>query len=460
MRSAATPASIAGVDPADRALQTPDASGSAISEIERQTIRIVTWKLVPLLFLAWFINYLDRATIGVMALQMNQELGLGPEAFGFAVGIFYVGYVLFEVPSNMIMHRVGARRWLSRILICWGVVLVGTAFVQTPMQLNIARFLLGVVEAGLLPAIVYYLGLWFPPRYFGKPVSVVYVACIVSLIVGGPLCTFLMSQFQDTAGFTGWRWTMVLEGVLGAALGVVARLYLVDRPTEAKWLSSAQRHWLSTEMDKAAREAARQGTASASQAFKSPIVWLMGLLYFCTGIAFFGISTWLPQVINQMVKLPMLTIGFVFSFPFALGAIAMILHARNSDRTRERRWHLTGALAVGAIGMFASGWASASPGMAYALICIATIGLTASLGVFWSIPSTFLSGAGAAGGMALINAISSTSGLLGPWLIGIVLGRTSDVTHTLYWMAGSLVVAAVLALVLPYPSRAVSQART
>ncbi|MET3373628.1 sugar phosphate permease [Variovorax boronicumulans] len=430
----------------------PDVQNPAALETERQTIRTVTWKLVPLLFIAWFVNYLDRATIGVMALQMNQEIGLGPEAFGFAVGIFYVGYVLFEVPSNMVMHRVGARRWLSRILVCWGVVLIGTAFVRTPMQLNVARFLLGVVEAGLLPAIVYYLGLWFPAKYFGKPVSVVYVACIISLIVGGPFCTFLMVHFNDVVGFTGWRWTMVLEGVMGVAVGVVARFYLVDRPSEATWLSQAQRLWLSSEMDKVAREAASQGASSASQAFKSPIVWLMGLLYFCTGIAFFGISTWLPQVINQMAKLPLLTIGFVFSFPFALGAIAMILNARHSDRTLERRWHLTGALAVGAIGMFASGWTSASPGIAYALICVATIGLTASLGVFWAIPSTFLSGSGAASGMALINAISSLSGLLGPWLIGIVLGRTSDVTETLYWMAASLIVAAVLAALLPYPN--------
>lgn len=430
----------------------PNTGHPPASKAERQTIRTVTWKLVPLLFIAWFVNYLDRATIGVMALQMNQEIGLGPEAFGFAVGIFYVGYVLFEVPSNMVMHRVGARRWLSRILICWGVVLIGTAFVRTPTQLNVARFLLGVVEAGLLPAIIYYLGLWFPARYIGKPVSVVYVACIVSLIVGGPFCTFLMVHFNDVVGFTGWRWTMVLEGAMGVAVGVVARLYLVDRPSEARWLNATQRKWLSAEMDKVAQEAASQGPSSASQAFRSSIVWLMGLLYFCTGIAFFGISTWLPQVINQMAKLPLLTIGFVFSFPFALGAIAMILNARHSDRTLERRWHLTISLAVGALGMFASGWTSASPGMAYALICVATIGLTASLGVFWTIPSTFLSGSGAASGMALINAISSLSGLLGPWLIGIVLGRTSDVTETLYWMAASLIVAAVLAALLPYPS--------
>jgi ACS family tartrate transporter-like MFS transporter len=422
------------------------------AEIERQTIKQITWKLVPILFIAWFINYLDRASIGVAALQMNQDLGLGPEAFGFAAGIFYVGYIVFEVPSNIFMHRVGARRWLARILFMWGLVLIGTAFVRTPLQLDIARVLLGSVEAGLLPAIMYYLGLWFPAKHLGKPISVVYVACIVSLIVGGPVCSFLMSRFNDTGGFLGWRWMMLLEGALGATLGVVARFYLVDRPGEASWLSNTQRKWLIGEMDKTSGEAARNGTSSTREALTKPIVWLMGLLYFCTGIAFFGISTWMPQVINQMTKLPLIQIGFVSSFPFALGAVAMIANAKHSDRTLERRWHLAGALAIGVIGMFGSGLVSGMPELSYAFICLATIGLTGSLGVFWTIPPTFLAGGGAAGGMALINAISSLSGLLGPWLIGVMRSKTTDVTMTLYWMAISLVLATVLAAVLPYPN--------
>ncbi|NML32947.1 MFS transporter [Paraburkholderia antibiotica] len=421
-------------------------------EVEQQTIKQITWKLVPILFIAWFINYLDRASIGVAALQMNHDLGLGPEAFGFAAGIFYVGYIIFEVPSNIFMHRFGARLWLARILFMWGLVLIGTAFVRTPLQLDIARVLLGSVEAGLLPAIMYYLGLWFPAKHLGKPISVVYVACIVSLIVGGPLCSFLMSRFNDTGGFLGWRWMMLLEGALGAILGVIARFYLVDRPAEASWLSNIQRKWLVGEMAKTAGEAASHGTSSIREALTKPIVWAMGLLYFCTGIAFFGISTWMPQVINQMTQLPLIEIGFVSSFPFALGAIAMIVNAKHSDRTLERRWHLAGALAIGVIGMFGSGLVSGMPGLSYAFICLATIGLTGSLGVFWTIPPTFLAGAGAAGGMALINAISSLSGLLGPWLIGVMRSRSTDVTMTLYWMAISLVLATVLAALLPYPN--------
>ncbi|VWC21254.1 MFS transporter [Burkholderia lata] len=419
---------------------------------ERETIRRVAWKLVPFLFIAWFVNYLDRASIGVAALQMNKELGLGPEAFGFAAGIFYVGYVLFEVPSNMLMHRFGARRWLARILFMWGAVLVATAFVRTPLQLDIARFLLGSVEAGLLPAIMYYLGLWFPTKYIGKPISIVYVACIISLIVGAPLCSFLMSQFNETGSFLGWRWMMLLEGAMGAALGLVARVHLVDRPDEAKWLTHEQRAWLTGEMAKTAGDASRHGTSSARKAFSKPIVWFLGFLYFCVGIAFFGISTWMPQVINQMTKLTLMQIGWVSSFPFALGAVAMILNAKHSDRTLERRWHLTGALALGMVGMFGSGLMSKAPELSYLLICLSTIGLVGSLGVFWTIPPTFLAGAGAAGGMALINAISSLSGLVGPWLIGVVRSKTTDVTTTLYWMAISLVLAALLAALLPYPN--------
>lgn len=426
---------------------------SANAGVERATIHHITWRLVPLIFIAWFVNYLDRANIGFAALQMNQELGMGPEMFGFAAGIFYLGYIGFEVPSNMMMHRFGARVWLARIMITWGIVSAGTAFVQTPQQLYVARLLLGVVEAGFFPSVLYYLATWFPKQHLGRAISRVYSANIFSLIVGAPVSALLIDHFHEASGFSGWRWMMMIEGLPAVALGVIAWFVLVDRPSDAKWLSPAQREWLVTTMANEEAVAATTGTSSFRSAMVAPMVWLMGLLYFCIGIGFFGISTWLPQVIRQMSRLSIVEIGLVSAIPFILGAIAMFANARHSDRTMERRWHLAGALFVGAAGLAGSGLTSTLPIVSFVCICVAAAGIVGSLSVFWTIPPTFLSGAGAAGGIALINAISGLAGFFAPWLVGVARGHSTDFTLALYCLAASAAAAAVLAAVLPYGKR-------
>lgn len=420
------------------------------SDIARETVRKITWRLVPLIFVAWFVNYLDRANIGFAALQMNHELGLGPEMFGFAAGIFYLGYIGFEVPSNMLMHRFGARAWLARIMVTWGIVSAATAFVQTPQQLYAARLLLGVVEAGFFPSVLYYLALWFPKEYLGRAISQVYSANIFSLIVGGPLSALLISHFHESGGFSGWRWMMVLEGLPAVALGLIAWVILVDKPAGARWLSAEQREWLVTTMAREEAVAAKAGTSSFRKAMVAPMVWLMGLLYFSIGIGFFGISTWLPQVIRQMSQLSIVEIGLVSAVPFVLGAAAMIGNARHSDRTMERRWHLAGSLFIGAAGLAGSGFTSGMPLVSFACICVAAAGIVGSLSVFWTIPPTFLAGAGAAGGMALINAISGLAGFFAPWLVGVARARSTDFTLAIYCLAASAALAALLAALLPY----------
>ncbi|WP_063893949.1 MFS transporter [Burkholderia ubonensis] len=428
-------------------------SGSRERDVEHATIRQMTRRLIPLIFVAWFVNYLDRANIGFAALQMNQELGLGPEMFGFAAGIFYLGYIGFEVPSNMIMHRVGARKWLARIMVTWGIVSAATAFVQTAEQLYAARLLLGVVEAGFFPSVLYYLATWYPKQHLGRAISQVYSANICSLIFGGPLSTLLIAHFHQSAGFSGWRWMMLLEGLPAVALGVLAWFVLVDRPAEAKWLNAAQRGWLTSTLAREEAAAAQTGTASFRDAMLSPLVWLMGLLYFCIGIGFFGISTWLPQVIKQMSRLSIVEIGVVSAIPFVLGAISMLGNARHSDRRMERRWHLAGALIVGAAGLAGSGLTSGSPLLSFACICIAAAGIVGSLSVFWTIPPTFLAGAGAAGGMALINSISGLAGFFSPWLVGVARTRSPDFSLALYCLAAGVAVAALLAIAAPYDAR-------
>lgn len=433
-------------------LEAGTASAGVVREstVERETISQITWRLVPLIFAGWFVNYLDRANIGFAALQMNQELGMGPEMFGFAAGIFYLGYIGFEVPSNMMMHRFGARAWLARIMFTWGLVSAGTAFVQTPQQLYMARLLLGVVEAGFFPSVLYYLSLWFPKQHLGRAISQVYSANIVSLIIGGPLSALLISRFHEAGGFSGWRWMMVIEGVPAVALGVIAWFVLVNKPADARWLTTEQRDWLVGTMERERSEAAQTGTASFRKAMLAPMVWLMGLLYFCIGIGFFGISTWLPQVIKQMSQLSIIEIGFLSAIPFVLGAAAMLCNARHSDRTMERRWHLTVALVAGAVGLVGGGVTWGVPLVSFAFICVAAAGIVGSLSVFWTIPPTFLAGPGAAGGMALINSISGLAGFFAPWLVGVARSRSPDFSVALFCLAAGVTMAALLAALLPY----------
>lgn len=423
---------------------------------EKQTIRKMTWSIVPLLFAGWFVNYLDRANIGFAALQMNQELGLGPEMFGFAAGIFYLGYILFEVPSNLMMHRFGARKWLARIMFTWGLVAIGIAFVKTPTQLVVGRILLGIVEAGFFPCVLYYLASWFPAKHLGKAIGQVYSANIIALVIGFPISGLIMNLAHEAGGFSGWRWMMIIEGAPAVLLGVIAFFHIVDKPADAKWLSERERSWLLQTLKAEQTSAEEIGTSSFKKALATPMVYFLGLTYFSMGVGFFGISTWLPQVIKQMTNLSIIQIGLVGAIPFLLGAIAMILNGKHSDRTHERRWHLAVPLAIGALGLAASGLTSSTPLVSFIFICVAATGIVGSFSVFWTVPPTFLAGAGAAGGMALINAISGLAGFFAPWLVGVVRGRTHDFTLTLYVLAAAVVVAALLAAFLPYPGRAKS----
>ncbi|MBK5065995.1 MFS transporter [Burkholderia sp. R-70199] len=406
-----------------------------------------------MLFIIWFVNYLDRVNIGFAALQMNKELALTPQMFGFAAGIFYAGYILFEIPSNMLMRRFGARTWIARIIFTWGLVSIGQAAISSPYQLYSARFLLGVAEAGFLPGVMYYLTCWFPAEYRAKAIGQVYSANTLSIVIGAPLSGIVMSMTDHVAGLSGWKWMFIAEGAPAVLLGIVAFFYLTNRPSEAKWLSASERQWLISRMDQDHKAAEKLGTSSFRVAVSRPIVWLLGVLYFSIGIGFFGVSVWLPQVIRQMSNLSLVQIGFVNAIPFLLGTIAMLLNGKHSDRTRERRWHLAIPLAIGTAGLVASAMTSTNPALSFAFVCIATTGIVGALSVFWAVPSAFLSGAGAAGGLALINTISAFSGFTAPYMIGWIRSMTPDFAIATYAMAGGIGVATLLAALLPYPDR-------
>ncbi|KWO10821.1 MFS transporter [Burkholderia ubonensis] len=424
-----------------------------LPDLENAVVRKVTRRLVPLLFAIYFVNFLDRVNIGFAALQMNDELGLKPAMYGLAASIFYAGYILFEIPSNLLLQRFGGRTWLARIIVTWGVISIAQAAITSPHHLYGVRFLLGIAEAGFFPGLIYYLTCWYPQAHRAKAIGKVYSANTIAVIVGAPLSGLLMSSMHGLGGLSGWKWMFIVEGIPAVVLGIAAFLYLTDAPSKAAWLSDAERTWLTEKMKREDRAAASLGTSELLPALTSPIVWLLGLLYFSLGIGFNGITMWLPQLIKQLSGLPIAAIGLVSAVPFVVGTAAMLVNGKHSDKTQERRWHLAIPLAVGALGMIASAAAWSNPLVAFLFLCVATAGLMGGLSVFWSIPSAFLSGAAAAGGLALVNTIGSVSGLSAPYLIGLIRDRTTDFSAPVYFMASGIAVAAVLAAVLPYPDR-------
>jgi MFS transporter, ACS family, tartrate transporter len=414
-------------------------------------MRKVTLRIVPLLFVLWLVNFLDRVNVSFAALDMTRAFHFTPEVYGFGAGIFFIGYILFEIPSNLALQRFGARVWLTRIIVTWGLVSGLQAFIFNETSFIAIRFLLGVAEAGFLPGVLYYLTRWFPTEQRARAIGQVMSANMIAVVIGAPLSAFVMS-LNHVGGLAGWQWVFILEAVPAVALGGFTYFFLAGEPSNAKWLDKNERDWLLTTMAHDQARAASVGTEKFGVALRQPIVWLLGLLYLLVGVGFFGITLWLPQIIKQISGMSTVTVGMLSAVPFLLGAIAMILNGRHSDRSLERRWHLSFPLAIGSIGLAASALGhSAYTELAW--VCIALIGIGASLSVFWSIPSSFLTGRAAAGGLALVNVISGFSGFLGPYAIGWIRGHSPDFSNALFFMAGSVAIAAILAATLPFPDR-------
>ena len=416
-------------------------------EVSPATIARISRRIVPFFLLLYIVNFLDRVNVGFAALQMNQDLGFGPEVYGFGAGIFFLGYVLFEIPSNLILRRVGSRMWLSRIMITWGLIAMAAAFTSGRSSFYAMRFLLGVAEAGFVPGMIYYLADWFPARERARVIAKIWSATAIAIVIGSPV-SGLISQLDGTLGLPAWRWIFLLEGLPALLMGFVSFFYLTDTPAEAAWLAPEARTALSAQIAREHEAGSAHGLSGFRQALFSRGVWALAVLYFCIGIGFFGITLWLPQIIKQLSGLSAIAVSLLTTIPFLLAAGAMILNARHSDRTGERRWHLACPLLVGALGLAGSGL-SPNPTMAFASLCIAAMGMWSSIGVFWSVPTTFLRGTAAAAGLALINSIGGLGGFVGPYLIGLVRGLTPDFSVALIGLSVSVCLAALLAAVLP-----------
>jgi MFS transporter, ACS family, tartrate transporter len=390
--------------------------------LENETMRKVSLRLLPFLFLLFVLNFLDRSNISLAALQMNRDLHFSSSAFGFGAGIFFIGYAIFEVPSNLALSRIGARRWIARIMISWGIIATGMMLVRTPLQFYVLRFLLGVAEAGFFPGIVYYLTQWFPAPRRARASSQFMIALPISGVVGGTLGGLLLN-LDGQLGIPGWQWLFLAEGLPSILVGITVLWYLTDKPRDAKWLDDRQRAWLVDRMEHDAQSASTSHETSPLHALRQPVIWLLALPYFFMLTAGYGYTFWAPTVIQDALHISNSQTGFVTAAIAAVSMCVMLLTARSSDQNNERFYHAALGGTLIAIG-FAGAALLPQPIMRVMFLGTVIIGCNLMLAPFWCLPPMILSGSAAAVGIALINSLGNTGGFIGPYVIGFVKDAT------------------------------------
>jgi MFS transporter, ACS family, tartrate transporter len=409
----------------------------------RRAMRKASFRLLPFLCLCYGVSFLDRVNVGFAALAMNADLGFTASVFGFGAGIFFVGYILFEVPSNLLLERVGARRWIARIMVSWGLIAAAMSLVNGPISFYVMRFLLGVAEAGFFPGIILYLTFWFPALERARIVSLFMAAVPISAVIGAPISGALLG-FDGLGGLKGWQWLFLIEGVPAILLGIAAWFLLDERPQEAKWLTTAERRALSGLLAAETKAAKAAGFAELRQGLTQPRVLVLGFLYFCIVVGLYGIGFWMPQVIQSYGLTP-LQIGLLTAIPYLFASGDMVLWGWHSDLTGERSWHVTLPLLVAAAAFAASALSLPLAPMMLALT-VATIGIYGAIGTFWSLPTTLLTGTAAAAGLALINSMGNAGGLVGPFVVGVMKDATGTFTTGLLFLAGALAVGGGVAI--------------
>lgn len=413
---------------------------------EDAVYRKLRWRLVPYLLLLYVIAWFDRVNISFAALQMNADLGLSPAVYGLGAGIFFAGYALCEVPSNLILARVGARRWIARIMVTWGILSVAMMFVQGKWSFYGLRLLLGIAEAGFLPGILFYLSQWFPSRERARAVSWFLLGIPLSSVLGGPLAGLLLG-LDGWHGLRGWQWLFLLEGLPAILLGVTTWLRLPDTPRDARWLKPAEQRLIEQQIaDESARKQSRHG-ASLRIALLHPTVWLLCLVTFACQTGSYGLTLWIPQIIRGISVQSDLVTGFISAIPYVAAGVAMVLVGASSDRTGERFWHVALPSFIGAAGFAASAFVQ-SPVPSMIALTVAAVGDMSTRGAFWTLPGRFLTGNALAAGLAFINTFGALGGFVGPYAVGLVREATGSFAGGLLFMAALLVIAGVGALVL------------
>jgi MFS transporter, ACS family, tartrate transporter len=416
--------------------------------IDSRTIRKLRMRILPFIFLLFIVALLDRVNIGFAALTMNKELAITSQQYGLIFGIFFFGYFFFEIPSNLLLHKIGARVWIARILISWGMVAMLTGFVHTVHQLYIVRFLLGLAEAGYFPGIALYLTYWFPQREQARALALLIAAIPITTILGAPLSGLILDHVH-WLGVSSWRWLLILEGTPALAGGVLTYFLLPGCPQEAKFLTIDEKEWIRTELGREERQKLEQRRYSALQALSCGRVWHLVVTYFGMMVGNYALQSWAPQLVKSLSgSYSNSTIGLLVTIPNLVGLAVMILVSRNSDRTLERRYHVAIPAIMGATALVLLG-ATRSPFYSVALLCLLAAGIYSSFGPFWALPSEFLTGYSAAAGIALINSVGNLGGFAGPYTIGRIATRTGNPYAGLAIAGVALFISAILVLLLP-----------
>jgi len=413
----------------------------------------IAWRIMPILFIGYIVAYVDRVNIGFAKLQMMGDLKFSDGIYGLGAGIFFLGYFLFEVPSNIILHKVGARVWICRLLVTWGIVSGCTALVRTPWQFYTIRCLLGVAESGFFPGMILYLTYWFPSHRRGKMVAVLMAGSAVSGIVGGPISGFILHHFSGRQGIAGWQWLFILEAIPAVILGVFIFFSLNDRTANAKWLSPEEKAVVGAEIGE---EAGVKTHHTILSVFTSSRVWLMGAIFFGMEMGSYAIGFWQPTIIRQTGIKDAFDIGLLTMVPYSLALISMILVGRHSDKMRERRWHVIVPCIVAALGFALCTRAGGSTMIAMIGLTLAVVGVVTALPMFWALPTSFLGGAAAAAGIALVNCTGNLGGFFSPTIIGYLKDYTGTLNSGLFLVSGCMLASAIL-IVLLVPARLVDR---
>lgn len=424
-------------------------------------VRTLTLRLVPFLFLLYIVAYLDRINLGFAALQMQKQLSIGDAAYGLGAGIFFAGYSIFQVPSNLVLERVGARRWIAFLMVVWGIVSASSALINGKWSLYALRFLLGAAEAGFFPGVILYLKNWFPARARARTVARFSTAGPLSGVIGGPLSGALLGVHLG-ARIAGWQWMFLLEGIPAILFGLVAGKYLVDRPEEAPWLSADEKTWLLETLARERAEMETRGTDARSStaarqavrgrfssetfaAFRSGRIWMLVIVYFGLTTVAYGMSMWLPTLIKSLSGVSNFTIGVLSSIPYIAAAIAMVRVGVHSDRTGERRWHTALPAFAGALALVVAAYTH-SVGPVVLLLSVTVLGVFSMMGPFWATPPLLLPPAALAAGIAFINSLGNLGGGFGPYTIGLMRSSTGGFRGGFLVVAATLTVSGVVAL--------------
>ncbi|MEC3978874.1 MFS transporter [Amycolatopsis sp. H20-H5] len=422
--------------------------------VARGALAKATRRLVPLMAVCYFFAYLDRTNLSVAALTMNKDLGISPTAYGFGAGLLFIGYILLDAPSNLIMHRVGASRWMARIMIVWGIVAAACATIQGETSFYVLRFLLGVAEAGFFPGMILYLTYWFPAARRGTVTGLFMVAVPLSTAIGAPLGGLLL-KLDGFGGMSGWRWLFIAEGLPSVVLGVVLFWLLPDRPANAKWLTGEELEWIDTTLAAENAATAERNPLSVRRALFHPRVIGLGLVYFALAFGLYGLGFWMPQIIKASLKITDdLDVTLLTAAPYAIGAVAMILWGRRCDRTGRSTRYTVVPLALGGAALTVSAFLTSAPWLGYAGLCACAIGVMAAFPCFWTLLPAFLSGAAVAGGIGVVNSIGNVSGFLGPYWVGWMTKLFGSSQWGLVTIGVVMIAGAALAGVLGKPRTA------